>query len=306
MSITLQATIGKTPLLLLKNICSDCNVTILAKQESRNPMGSVKDRIALSMIEAGISDGQIKDNTTIIEATSGNTGLGLACVCAVKNMPLILTMPESMSLERRALLKHLGASLILTPAANGMQGAIDAAEELLAKNSDYFMVRQFANPANPKVHEDTTAEEIWRDAKKTVDLFVAGIGTGGTFTGVMRRLKQKNPAIQGVAVEPADSPVLSGGSPGPHKIQGIGAGFIPENLDRSLIDHVITVSNDEAIQGARSLAAKEGILAGISSGAAIHAVLQLARKEEHSGKHIVTILPDTGERYLSTDLIQGM
>lgn len=306
MSITLQATIGKTPLLLLKNICSDCNVTILAKQESRNPMGSVKDRIALSMIEAGISDGQIKDNTTIIEATSGNTGLGLACVCAVKNMPLILTMPESMSLERRALLKHLGASLILTPAANGMQGAIDAAEELLAKNSDYFMVRQFANPANPKVHEDTTAEEIWRDAKSTVDIFVAGIGTGGTFTGVMRRLKQKNPAIQGVAVEPADSPVLSGGSPGPHKIQGIGAGFIPENLDRSLIDHVITVSNDEAIQGARLLAAKEGILAGISSGAAIHAVLQLARKEEHSGKHIVTILPDTGERYLSTDLIQGM
>jgi len=306
MSITLQATIGKTPLLLLKNICSDCNVTILAKQESRNPMGSVKDRIALSMIEAGISDGQIKDNTTIIEATSGNTGLGLACVCAVKNMPLILTMPESMSLERRALLKHLGASLILTPAANGMQGAIDAAEELLAKNSDYYMVRQFANPANPKVHEDTTAEEIWRDAKSTVDIFVAGIGTGGTFTGVMRRLKQKNPAIQGVAVEPADSPVLSGGSPGPHKIQGIGAGFIPENLDRSLIDHVITVSNDEAIQGARLLAAKEGILAGISSGAAIHAVLQLARKEEHSGKHIVTILPDTGERYLSTDLIQGM
>ncbi len=306
MSITLQATIGKTPLLLLKNICSDCNVTILAKQESRNPMGSVKDRIALSMIEAGISDGKIKDNTTIIEATSGNTGLGLACVCAVKNMPLILTMPESMSLERRALLKHLGASLILTPAANGMQGAINAAEELLAKNSDYFMVRQFANPANPKVHEDTTAEEIWRDAKRTVDLFVAGIGTGGTFTGVMRRLKQKNPAIQGVAVEPADSPVLSGGNPGPHKIQGIGAGFIPENLDRSLIDHVITVSNDEAIQGARSLAAKEGILAGISSGAAIHAVLQLARKEEHSGKNIVTILPDTGERYLSTDLIQGM
>ncbi len=306
MSITLQATIGKTPLLLLKNICSDCNVTILAKQESRNPMGSVKDRIALSMIEAGISDGKIKDNTTIIEATSGNTGLGLACVCAVKNMPLILTMPESMSLERRALLKHLGASLILTPAANGMQGAIDAAEEILAKNADYFMVRQFANPANPKVHEDTTAEEIWRDAKRTVDLFVAGIGTGGTFTGVMRRLKQKNPAIQGVAVEPADSPVLSGGSPGPHKIQGIGAGFIPENLDRSLIDHVITVSNDEAIQGARSLAAKEGILAGISSGAAIHAVLQLARKEEHSGKNIVTILPDTGERYLSTDLIQGM
>ncbi len=306
MSITLQATIGKTPLLLLKNICSDCNVTILAKQESRNPMGSVKDRIALSMIEAGISDGKIKDNTTIIEATSGNTGLGLACVCAVKNMPLILTMPESMSLERRALLKHLGASLILTPAANGMQGAIDAAEEILAKNADYFMVRQFANPANPKVHEYTTAEEIWHDAKRTVDLFVAGIGTGGTFTGVMRRLKQKNPAIQGVAVEPADSPVLSGGSPGPHKIQGIGAGFIPENLDRSLIDHVITVSNDEAIQGARSLAAKEGILAGISSGAAIHAVLQLARKEEHSGKHIVTILPDTGERYLSTDLIQGM
>ena len=196
MSTTLQNSIGNTPLLLLKNICKDCSVTILAKQESRNPMGSVKDRIAYAMIEAGIQDGQIGNNTTIIEATSGNTGLGLACVCATKNLPLILTMPESMSLERRVLLKHLGATLVLTPAANGMQGAIDAAEELLAKNADYFMVRQFVNPANPRIHENTTAEEIWRDANATVDIFVAGVGTGGTFTGVMRRLREKNLPIR--------------------------------------------------------------------------------------------------------------
>ncbi len=305
MSTTLNSSIGNTPLLLLKNICPDSKAKILAKQESRNPMGSVKDRIALAMIEAGIQDGSIGEKTTIIEATSGNTGLGLACVCATKNLPLILTMPESMSLERRTLLKHLGARLLLTPAAAGMKGAMDAAEELLAKNPENFLVHQFANPANPKIHESTTAEEIWQDAEGKVDIFVAGVGTGGTFTGVMRRLRQKNPDILGVAVEPADSPVLSGGAPGPHKIQGIGAGFVPEILDTTLIGQIITVSNDEALQSARLLAVKEGILAGISSGAALHATLQLARQEKHSGKHIVTVLPDTGERYLSTDLMQS-
>lgn len=302
MSTVLNSTIGNTPLLVLQNICNNDSATILAKQESRNPMGSVKDRIAYAMIEAGIREGKIGKNTTIVEATSGNTGLGLAMVCATKKLPLVLSMPESMSLERRALLKHLGAELILTPAAKGMNGAIEAAEELLRNTPDSFLVRQFENPANPKIHETTTAEEIWRDSAGKIDIFVAGVGTGGTFTGVMTTLKQKNPAIQGVAVEPADSPVLSGGTPGPHKIQGIGAGFIPTNLNTDLIDQVITVSNDNAMQTAKLLATKEGILTGISSGAAVWAALQLANKEENRGKRIVTVLPDTGERYLSTDL----
>lgn len=304
MSTSLNATIGNTPLLLLENICSDSPATILAKQESRNPMGSVKDRIAYAMIDTAIREGKVGQNTTIIEATSGNTGLGLAMVCATKKLPLILSMPESMSLERRTLLKHLGAELILTPAAQGMNGAIEAAEEILRKNPDSFLVRQFENPANPKIHETTTAEEIWRDSAGKIDIFVAGVGTGGTFTGVMTTLKQKNAKIQGIAVEPADSPVLSGGNPGPHKIQGIGAGFIPANLNTNLIDSIITVSNDNALDTAKLLAAKEGILAGISSGAAVCAALQLASKEENRGKCIVTILPDTGERYLSTDLFQ--
>jgi len=304
MSVTLSSSIGNSPLLILHNLCADCETTILAKQESRNPMGSVKDRIALAMIEAGEKDGKITNGTTIIEATSGNTGLGLAFVCATKKLPLILTMPESMSIERRAMLKHLGAELFLTPAANGMKGAMAAAEELHLKNDNSFMVRQFENPANPKIHETTTAEEIWRDCDGKIDIFVAGVGTGGTFTGVMTALKKKNPNIIGIAVEPADSPVLSGGDPGPHKIQGIGAGFVPEILNRDLIDSVITVSNDEAFATARLLATREGILAGISSGAATAAALQLARQKENSGKTIVTILPDTGERYLSTPLMQ--
>ncbi len=296
-------TIGNTPLLSLTNINKQSNATILAKQESRNPMGSVKDRIALAMIEAGIKDGKIKATTTIVEATSGNTGLGLAFVCAEKNLPLILTMPESMSIERRTLLKHLGARLVLTPAANGMKGAIAAAEELLRDTPDCFMIRQFDNPANPAIHKNTTAEEIWRATDGKIDFFVAGIGTGGTFTGVMERLKEKNPEIIGVAVEPADSPVLSGGNPGPHKIQGIGAGFIPSILNRKLIDQIITVTNSDAMETARQLARQEGLLVGISSGAAMWAALQLAAEESNRNKTIVTILPDTGERYLSTDLM---
>ena len=304
MSISLCSSIGNSPLLTLKNISAGCGATILAKQESRNPMGSVKDRIALAMIEAGIEQGKIGAETTIIEATSGNTGLGLAFVCATKNLPLILTMPESMSVERRTLLKHLGAELVLTPAAKGMKGALEAMEELHEKNSDSFMVKQFENPANPKTHETTTAEEIWRDTEGKIDIFVAGVGTGGTFTGVMTALKKKNPDIKGVAVEPADSPVLSGGEPAPHKIQGIGAGFIPTVLKQELIDSIITVSNEDAFTTARLLAKKEGLLVGISSGAAMVAALQLAEAKENRGKYIVTILPDTGERYLSTALMQ--
>ena len=304
MTHSVIATIGNTPLLTLFNLCPDCKAHVLAKQESRNPMGSVKDRIALAMIEAGERDGLIKKETTVIEATSGNTGLGLAMVCAQKNLSLILTMPESMSLERRTLLTHLGARLVLTPAAKGMKGALEAAEELLQETAESYLVRQFENPANPAIHRETTAEEIWQDTDGKIDIFVAGVGTGGTFTGVMEVLKEKNPAIVGVAVEPADSPILSGGKPGPHKIQGIGAGFIPAILKTDLIDQVITVSNDDALETARELAAKEGILAGISSGAAAWAALPLAREEANRGKTIVTVLPDTGERYLSTDLMK--
>ncbi len=299
---SLLTTIGNTPLLPLSRICPTCHANIFGKQESRNPMGSVKDRIALAMIEAAERAGKIRENTVVIEATSGNTGLGLAWVCSVKNLPLILTMPESMSLERRTLLKHLGAKLVLTPAAEGMKGAIAAAEEQLAAHTDSFMVRQFENPANPEVHRQTTAEEIWQATGGKVDIIVAGVGTGGTFTGVVGRLKELHPELTGVAVEPADSPVLGGGKPGPHKIQGIGAGFIPPVLQRDLIDDLIAVTNDDAIQTARILAAKEGLLLGISSGAAVWAALQLAQDSANKGKTIVTILPDTGERYLSTDL----
>ena len=252
-------TIGNTPLIALANISKNCCATIVAKQESRNPMGSVKDRIALAMIEAGSRDGQITEGTTVIEATSGNTGLGLAFVCAEKNLPLILTMPESMSLERRTLLKHLGARLVLTPAAGGMKAAMEAAEKLHQDTPNSFMVRQFENPANPEIHRSTTAEEIWKATDGHIDLFVAGVGTGGTFTGVMGYLKEKNPDIVGVAVEPADSPVLSGGKPGPHKIQGIGAGFIPAILNTDLIDQIITVANSDAMETARQLAQKENI-----------------------------------------------
>lgn len=304
MTCSLPATVGNTPLLSLSRLCPDCPTRILAKQESRNPMGSVKDRIALAMIEAGEQDGLIREGTTIIEATSGNTGLGLAFVCAERGLPLILTMPESMSLERRTLLKHLGARLVLTPAAKGMKGALEAAEKLLQTTPDSFMPRQFDNPANPAIHRKTTAEEIWQATAGNIDIFVAGVGTGGTLTGVAASLKEKNPALLAVAVEPADSPVLSGGKPGPHKIQGIGAGFIPSILQTELIDQIITVTNSNAIDTARLLATKEGLLVGISSGAAAWAVMQLAQEKANRNKTIVTILPDTGERYLSTDLME--
>ena len=299
----LIATIGNTPLLTLSRITRECRATIFAKQESRNPMGSVKDRIAAAMIEAGIRDGQITDDTTIIEPTSGNTGLGLAFICAARGLRLILTMPESMSMERRILLKHLGAELVLTPAAAGMSGAIATARELAQTDKNFFMPNQFTNPANPAIHRATTAEEIWTACEEKVDIFVAGVGTGGTITGVGEVLKSRNPQIKIVAVEPADSPVLSGGTAGPHKIQGIGAGFVPEILNTAILDAIITVSNQDAMSMARRLATEEGILCGISSGAVLWAALHLGASEENHGKTIVTILPDTGERYLSTELM---
>lgn len=299
----LVATIGHTPLLTLTRISDGCPATILAKQESRNPMGSVKDRVALAMIEAGIAAGKINQATTIIEPTSGNTGLGLAMICAVKGLRLILTMPESMSMERRLLLRHLGAGLVLTPAAEGMGGAIAAARKLAAKDSNTFLPDQFSNPANPAIHRATTAEEIWTASGGKVDILVAGVGTGGTITGVGEVLKSRNPRIEIVAVEPADSPVLSGGKAGAHAIQGIGAGFIPTILNTAILDAIIAVGNEDAMQTARALAAREGILCGISSGAAVWACLHLAVRSANHGKTIVTILPDTGERYLSTELM---
>lgn len=301
---TISETIGNTPLLRMDNFSAGCGASIFGKQESRNPMGSVKCRIAVSMIEAAEQEGLITKGTTVIEPTSGNTGLGLAFVCASKNIKLILTMPESMSIERRKLLKHLGAELVLTPAAEGMKGAVAAAEELLVKTPNSWMPNQFANPANPAIHRRTTAKEIWRDTDGKIDIFVAGVGTGGTITGCSEVLKELNPAMKSVAVEPEDSPVLSGGKPGPHKIQGIGAGFVPAVLNTDIIDEIRTVSNDASFETARELARKEGILCGISCGAAAHVARELARMPENNGKTIVVILPDTGERYLSTPLLQ--
>jgi len=299
----LTESIGNTPLISLDNFSSGCAASILAKQESRNPMGSVKCRIAVSMIDAAIADGRISPATTIIEPTSGNTGLGLAFVCASRKLRLVLTMPESMSIERRKLLKHLGAELVLTPAALGMKGAIAEAARLLSETADAFMPDQFANPANPAIHRRTTAEEIWRDSEGRVDVFVAGVGTGGTITGVSEVLKERNPRLKVVAVEPAASPVLSGGSPGSHKIQGIGAGFVPTVLNRAIIDEVVTVTDDDAFATARELARSEGVLCGISSGAAAWAAREIARRPEHAGQTLVVVLPDTGERYLSTALV---
>ncbi len=303
MATSLIASFGNTPLLTLNNFSADCGALILGKQESRNPMGSVKCRIAVSMIETAEQTGIINKDTTIIEPTSGNTGLGLAFVCAAKNLKLILTMPDSMSIERRQLLKHLGAKLVLTPAAEGIKGAIAAAEQLLTDTPDSFMPNQFENPANPEIHRKTTAEEIWKDTDGKIDFFVAGVGTGGTITGVSEILKARNPEMKSVAVEPEDSPVLSGGQPGPHKIQGIGAGFVPAVLNTDLIDEVITVSNNDAFETARELATSEGVLCGISSGAAAWAARQVASRPENAGKNIVVVLPDTGERYLSTALL---
>lgn len=296
--------IGNTPLLELGSFAKSqkAGAHIIGKLEYFNPLGSVKDRIALSMIEDAEKSGILKPNSVIIEPTSGNTGVGLAFVSATKGYHLILTMPETMSLERRNLLKALGAELVLTEGSKGMKGAIARAEELKAETPNSVILQQFENPANPAVHIRTTAEEIWRDTAGNVDIFVAGVGTGGTVSGTGKRLKQLNPKIQVVAVEPASSPVLSGGNPGAHKIQGIGAGFIPKTYDASVIDKIIQVENDDAIRTSRELAETEGLLVGISSGAATYAALQLSKLPENKGKNIVAILPDTGERYLSTIL----
>jgi cysteine synthase A len=293
-----------TPLVRLTSIGKGLPGVILGKMESMNPLGSVKDRIGAAMIRAGEAQGVIKPDTLIVEPTSGNTGIALAFVCAAKKYRLLLTMPETMSLERRKLLKHLGAELVLTPGAQGMTGAINRAKEILAETPGAFMPNQFANPANPEIHRRTTAEEIWRDTKGAVDLLISGVGTGGTITGTAEVIKKRKPSFKAVAVEPAASPVLSGGKPGPHKIQGIGAGFVPEILNTKIIDEIITVSNDEAFETSRRVAKEEGILCGISSGAAVFAALQVAAWPENKGKLIVAVLPSTGERYLSTELFK--
>ncbi|OHD70744.1 MAG: cysteine synthase A [Spirochaetes bacterium RBG_16_49_21] len=293
-------TIGNTPLVKINRLNGAPGVSILAKLESFNPVSSVKDRIGVSMIEAAEKDGRINDKTVIIEPTSGNTGIALAFVCAAKGYKLVLTMPDTMSIERRQLLQIFGAEMVLTEGAQGMKGAIAKAEELVKTTRNSFMPQQFDNPANPEIHRRTTAEEIWRDTDGAVDIFICGIGTGGTITGVGEVIKKRKPSLRVIAVEPADSPVLSGGSPGPHKIQGIGAGFVPRVLNRDIIDEIITVSHVDAGDIARRLASEEGILSGISSGAALWAALKVSRRKEAAGKTIVVILPDTGERYLST------
>ncbi len=297
-------TIGKTPLIRLNKLTQDLNATVLAKTESRNPGGSVKDRIAAAMIEEAEKQGILKPGATLVEPTSGNTGVGLAMVAAVKGYKLILTMPETMSVERRNLLKAYGAQLVLTPGPDGMGGAIKKAEEIIAATPNSFMPQQFKNLANPKIHRETTGPEIWNDTDGKVDIVVAGVGTGGTITGIAQFIKPKKPDFKAVAVEPATSPVLSGGQKGPHKIQGIGAGFKPDVLQMEKVDEIIKVTDDDALKTARQLAQQEGLLVGISSGAAAWAALELAKRPENKGKLIVVILPDTGERYLSTVLFQ--
>lgn len=297
----ITASIGFTPIVRINKL-SPGGATILAKLESRNPCHSVKDRIALAMIEDAEAKGLIKQDTVIIEPTSGNTGIGLAFVCAARGYHLVLTMPESMSIERRKILAMFGAKIILTLAAEGMKGAVKKANELVSQTPNAFMPQQFNNPANPQVHRETTAEEIWADTDGKVDIFVAGVGTGGTITGCGEVLKSRNKNLKVIAVEPKDSPVLSGGKPGPHKIQGIGPGFVPEVLSLGIIDEIIQVTNQDAMETARRLAFKEGILAGISCGAAMWAAVQVSQRSENRGKTIVVILPDTGERYISTEM----
>ncbi len=296
--------VGGTPLVRLDRMAKGLPVHLLGKLEFQNPLGSVKDRIGVAMIEAAEKNGLIKNDTLIVEPTSGNTGIALAFVCAARGYRLLLTMPDTMSMERRKLLKHLGAELVLTPGAKGMKGAIEKAQEIVAQTPGSFMPDQFANPANPEIHRKTTALEIWNETNGAVDILVSGVGTGGTITGVAEVIKARKPSFKAIAVEPAGSPVLSGGSPGPHKIQGIGAGFVPKVLNRSIVDEVITVSNELAFETARDVAKKEGILCGISSGAAVWAGLQVAKRPESKEKTIVVIIPSTGERYLSTDLFE--
>jgi cysteine synthase len=305
-SSDITKTVGNTPLVRLNHITEGIEATILVKLESFNPLSSVKDRIGVALIEDAEKKGLLKKDSIIIEPTSGNTGIALAFVAAARGYRLILTMPETMSIERRQLLKILGAELVLTEGAKGMKGAIEKAEELAKNTPNSFVPQQFNNPANPEIHRQTTAEEIWNDTDGKVDILVAGVGTGGTITGVSEVIRKRNPGFKAIAVEPEASPVLSGGKPGPHKIQGIGAGFVPQVLNRDVVDEIIQVSNDNAGETARQLAKKEGILVGISSGAALWAGLQVAKRPENKGKLIVVILPDTGERYLTTWLFQDV